>query len=79
LKQWRGDYVIVFPGREVKYHRCVVCGQDLKLGSEASRRGVGAGCSRKPAVLIEQARQAALDGDRHRYRNEVLKLGIKVE
>jgi len=79
VKRWRGDYVIVFPRSQWKFHRCVVCGRDLKFGTEASRTGVGPECSRKPPGEVEQAKLSALEADRGRYRREVLDLGFTVE
>jgi hypothetical protein len=77
-KSWRGDYVIVFPGKEWYFHKCVICESDLKVGSEASKTGVGAECARKPAWQVEQAREAARDHDRERYRREVIKPGFRI-
>jgi hypothetical protein len=79
VKYWRGDYVIVFPRRKVKFHKCVVCGRSLKFDAPSSSTGVGPECARKPAALIEQAKQQALEGDRERYRREVSDLGFTVE
>jgi hypothetical protein len=79
VKRWRGDYVIVFPRSEWKFHKCVVCGRDVKFGTEASKSGVGPECARKPADLIAQAKRKALDDDRRRYRREVVDLGFKIE
>lgn len=79
VKRWRGDYVIVFPRSQWKFHKCVVCGHDLDFGTKASDTGVGPECARKPADLIEQAKREALEGDRRRYRREVIDLGFKIE
>lgn len=79
MKHWRGDYVIVFPRSQWKFHKCVVCGRDLKSDSDASGTGVGPECSRKSPELVEQAKQTALEGDRRRYRREVVDLGFKIE
>jgi hypothetical protein len=79
MKRWRGDYVIVFPRSQWQFHKCVVCGRDLKFGTEASKTGVGPECARKPADVVERAKQDALDGDRRRYGREVVDLGFKIE
>ena len=79
VRYWRGDYVIVFPGPRVKFHKCVVCGRNLKFDAPTSDTGIGPECARKPADVIERAKDRALLGDRGRYRNEVIDLGFKVE
>jgi hypothetical protein len=79
MKYWRGDYVIVFPGRRVKFHKCVVCGRNLKFDVPTSESGVGPECARKLPEVIEQAKQRALRADRERYRREVLDLGFTIE
>lgn len=79
MKHWRGDYVTVFPGPRVKFHKCVVCGRNLKFDAPTSDTGIGSECARKGAAVIEKAKQKALAGDRARYRREVLDLGFKVE
>jgi hypothetical protein len=78
MKSWRGDYVIVFPGKDWYFHKCVICESDLKVGSEASKTGVGAECARKPGWQVEQAREAAREHDRERYRREVIKPGFRI-
>jgi hypothetical protein len=79
MKYWRGDYVIVFPRRRVKFHKCVVWGCNLTFGAEASETGVGPECARKPPDLIEKAKRNVLEGDRRRYRIEVIDLGLTME
>jgi hypothetical protein len=79
VKHWRGEYVIVLPHSQWAFHTCVVCGRDLKFGTEASRTGMGPECARKPADQIEHARRVALESDRRRYRREVLDLGFAIE
>ncbi len=79
MKRWRGDYVIVFPGDRVKFHRCVVCRQPLRFHTDSSTSGVGPECARKPADLVAAAKQKALEEDRRRYRAEVLDHGFKIE
>jgi hypothetical protein len=79
VKYWRGDYVIVFPRRRVKFHKCVVCGRNLKFDSSSSDTGVGPECARKSAALIEQAKHQALERDRERYRRDVSNLGFTID
>jgi hypothetical protein len=79
MKWWRGDYVIVFPESRVKFHKCVVCARNLKFDAAASSGGDGPECKHKPAEVIEQAKRKAIEGDRGRYRREVLDLGFKIE
>jgi hypothetical protein len=78
MKSWHGDYVIVFPGKEWYFHKCVICESGLEVGSEASKTGVGAECARKPAWQVEQAREAAREHDRERYRREVIKPAFRL-
>lgn len=79
MRYWRGDYVIVFPGPRVKFHKCVVCGRNLSFDLSASDTGIGPECARKSADEIEKAKEGALSGDRTRYRREVIDLGFKIE
>jgi hypothetical protein len=51
----------------------------VKFGTDASKSGVGPECARKPADLIAQEKEKALDDDRRRYRREVIDLGFKIE
>jgi hypothetical protein len=46
VEYWCGDYVIVFPRRRVRFHKCVVCGCNLTFGAEVSETGVGPECAR---------------------------------
>jgi hypothetical protein len=78
MKRWRGDYVIVFPQSQWRFHKCVVCGRNVKFGSPASRSGIGPECG-QPADLIERAKREALEGDRRRYRREVTDPGFRIE
>lgn len=79
MKYWRGDHVIVFPGRRVKFHTCVVCGRKLRFDAAASDTGIGPECARKPADLVENAKRRALELDRDRYRREVSDQGFRIE
>lgn len=79
MKHWRGDYVIVFPGDKVKFHRCVVCRQPLRFESASSKTGVGSECARKAPSLVAKAKDDALAKDRRRYKAEVADLGFKIE
>jgi len=79
VKYWRGDYVIVFPGRKWKFHTCVVCGRKLKFGTASSETGIGPECAKKPTQEVEAAKAAALEGDRRRYRAEIVDLGFTIE
>jgi hypothetical protein len=79
VKYWRGEYVIVFPGRRVKFQTCVVYGRRLRFDSPASETRIRPECGRKPATEVEQTKQRALEGDRTRYRREVSNLGFTIE
>jgi len=79
VKYWRGDYVIVFPKRRVKFYKCVVCGHKLDFNSKAADTGVGPECARNSSYSIKKAKSDALEGDRRRYRREVLALGFTID
>jgi hypothetical protein len=79
VKYWRGDYVIVFPGSRTKFHRCVVCGRSLRFDAPASDTGVGPECARKPTDVIANVKEKALEGDRRRYRAEVIGQGFTIQ
>jgi hypothetical protein len=71
--------VIVFPGSEWKFHKCVVCGRSVKFDSKASKTVIGAECATKPEHVIERAKHEALETDRRRYRREASDLGFTIE
>ena len=79
MKHWRGDYVIVLPRARWKFHSCVVCGRKLDFANQSSATGVGPECARKDAEVIATAKSKALEGDRRRYRDEVVRLGFTIE
>jgi hypothetical protein len=78
VKWWRGDYVMVFPERWA-FHSCVRCGNRLAT-KESQGRGIGPECA--GLVTTEELaslRERALEGDRARYRAEVLNAGLRIE
>ena len=79
MKHWSGDYVIVLPGRQWKFHTCVVCGKSLKLGTDSAKTGIGPTCLRSASADAATIREHALESDRRRYKAEVLALGFKIE
>jgi hypothetical protein len=80
MRYWRGSYVIVFPGRNWKFHTCVLCGKALELNTPAARTGVGPECARRTSDPdLDRLRETALAADRVRFQKEVLEPGFKIE